>query len=290
MTIRNLGDVYSAVDAGRIHIQRFYKTASTTGDGQWIDWAYASGQPAYDARIGTALAFNPFVASRNDAIYFPGIDSAHERRILEITLHTIAGGASQATLSAQVYDLLGVYPLIDGDSTDEQLLDNALTLPRYADGAGVVAVLVNHVAPMLAAANGVMTYVDAAGVDRTSSIRVALTGQNKAASAIAGGGGAGAACPLGMGTVGGGVRRINSIQFAAAPGGLFAVYLLKPLMTIHNNDGLLTAEKTPTEKAFTASGLRMPRVYDGAHLGFFIMPNGGGRSVSMFGDITFIWG
>lgn len=290
MAIRSLSDVYSAFDAGRVHVQRFYKTASTTGDGQWIDWSYASGQPAYDARIGTALAFNPFVAARNDAIHFPGIGAGQERRILEVTLHTIAGGTNQATLSAQLYDLIGVYPLIDGDSTDEQILDNSNPLPRYADGSGIVAVLVNHVAPMLAAADGVMTYVDANGAPQSHAIRVALTGQNKVASAVAGGGGNGAACSLGMSALGGGVRQINSIQFSAAPGGLFAIYLIRPLMKIHNNDGLLTAEKTPTEKSFANAGLNMPRVYDGAHLGFFVMPNGGGRSVSMFGDVTFIWG
>jgi hypothetical protein len=62
-------------------------------------------------------------------------------------------------------------------------------------------------------------------------------------------------------------------------------------MTLTNNDGNLVAEKIWTEKCSCAhNAWQMPRVYDGAHLGFFFMPNGGARTVSIFGDMTFIWG
>lgn len=292
MPIRSAGDIAQAFEDGRWHLQRVFKNASTTGDGQWIDWAFASGQPAFDARIGTAGAFNPFVAQRNDAVWFPSIDPTHERRLQSVTLATVAGGTGQTQCSAWVYDLLGVYPLIDGDSTDEQAFDNSLPLPRYESGQGVVCALVNHVAPMLTAADGVISYTDAAGVDRTAlPFRAALTGQNKVVSALAGGGGAGAPANVGLALPGGGVRRVNSLQFSSAPGGLFALYMMRLLQPIANHDGNGTADKIATERCNVAlNAWHLPRIFDGAHLGLLLMPSGGARTVSVFGDFTFIWG
>ena len=289
MPIASLRDINESFNEGRTHTQRFFKNASTTGDLQWIDWAFASGQPAYDARIGTAGTFNPIVAGRNDAIFFPPIEEGQHRHIVGLNVRTLAGGTGQAVCSMILYDLLGVYPLIDGDSTDEQIMDNSSPLPRYASGEGVLAVMVNHVSPMLAAANGSMNYTDDAGASKTTAIRVALTGQNKIVTANAATGGLGGfGIPLASGSKG--IRSVDSVTFTGAPGGLFAIYMVKPIVTILNNDGVLTAEKVFTEKCLCAhNGWNMPRIYDGAHLGFFMMPNGSAKAVSVFGDATFVW-
>lgn len=287
--ISSIKDVVDANNAGRIHYQRFYKTASTTGDTQWIDWSYASGQPAYDARIGDALTFTPFVASRNDAIYFPGKNSDQQRVILDITLQTTAGGASQVSLDSVVYDLVGVYPLIDGDSTDEQPMDNTQTLPRYTDGKGLIPVLVNQVAPLVTNSTGTMEYVDSADQTQTVTFAVANTGVNKVVSGVSGNSIGALSLPM-MGSAGG-IKQVNKITFNTAPGGLFAIYLVRPLTTICNNDGVSSGSKIATEKGmYNRNGWSFPEVYDGAWLGFFIRPNGGTRTVSMFGGITFIWG
>ena len=187
MSIRSLSDTNSAYDDGRFHVQRFYKANNTAvADGRWIDWAYAAGQPAYDSRIGTAGKFNPYVAARNDAIWFPDIPSGMHRHMKRIVLRTQASGTNQATTDAILYDLLGVYPLIDGDSTDAQDFTNDDPLPRYADGVGIFPVLVNHVAPALAAATGTMVYDDHTGAERTTPIGVSLAVQNTVASQYGG--------------------------------------------------------------------------------------------------------
>jgi hypothetical protein len=290
MPIRSISDVLAAHDAGRVHTQRFFKNAGTTGDGQWHDWAFASGQPGYDARIGVAGQFNPFIATKNDAIYFPDIPAGQHRHLSEITLRTLAGGASQVTLDGVLYDLLGVYPLVDGDSTDPQEFDNSLLLPRYSTGESIFPVIVNHVAPVIANANGTLNYTNSDGVSKSAAFTLFAAGQNKVCSAAFG---SNAACsitlPLASGDIG--VRSIQSVQFAAAPGGLFSIYLVRSLTTIQNNDGRAVAEKIFTEKQLCQlNAWHMPRIYDGAHLGFFIRPNGGARSFSMFGTATFIWG
>ena len=145
--IDSYGAVLSAFDEGRVHTQSFLKNNGTFGDLHWQDWAMSSGKPAYDARIGQSGAFNPVVAQGNDALYFPGIGTGMERRLAMITLNPRASNSAQATVQFYLYDLVGTYPLIDGDSTDPQDFDNTRTLPRYADGEGLRLVLVNHVAP-----------------------------------------------------------------------------------------------------------------------------------------------
>jgi hypothetical protein len=290
MAIRKMADVASAFDEGRFHQQRFYKGALTAGDTHWQDWSYGAGQPSYDARIGTAGQFNPYNAQRNDAIYFPSINSDQNRHLTGITLQTVASGTNQSSVDVIVYDLLGVYPLIDGDSTDEQLFDNTETLPRYTDGKGVVAVMVNHVSPMIATTTAIMKYNDTDDIEKTVTVGVHLTGQNRVVSGIGGTLSVGSfALPFAAGSQG--CKTINSLQFASAPGGLFAIYLLKPLTTTMNCDGNLTTDKIATEKEFSFNNaFHFPEIFDGAWLGMFLRPNGGARTInSVFGHMTFIW-
>lgn len=287
--IRSIADMRDAYDAGRVHTQRFLKNAGTTGDTYWQDWSYASGQPAYDARIGTALAFTPSIAARNDAIYFPPIPSTQTRHLASVTLRSGASGTGQVVFNSVIYDLLGVYPLIDGDSTDLQSLDNTLTLPRYQDGIGVMAVLVNHVAPQTATATGTYVYTGSDDVQYTKSFAVINAGQNKICSeqGTASGGAIGMATNSGVR----GIKHVDSITFTTPPGGLFAIYLVRIIGTVSNHDGMSTAEKCATEKCFCReNGMMMPIIYDGAWLGFFYRPNGGARTDTLFGDFTFVWG
>lgn len=292
MAIRSVKDVVDAHEAGRVHTQRFFKNAGGTFANVWQDWSFASGQPAYDARIGNALAFNAFVASRNDAIYFPPMPAGMERRLEYVDFATVAGGTGQSTVEFQLYDLIGVYPLIDGDNIDLQEMDNTVTLPRYTDGAGVFPVLVNHIAPALSQANMTVNYTNSAGVAKSVVWRTTLAGQNNVAYTTSGSGTNG---PLYCALDGGdnGVRSIDNIQFDVAPGGLWAVYLVKPLVSMADRTGTTAAvtQKGPCEKAFMLTNAwHMPEVKDGAWLGFFYMTAGTARSVAMHGNLTFVWG
>jgi hypothetical protein len=128
MAIRSLSDLQASFDAGKFHVQRFQKNAGTAHAKIWADPTFASGQPAYDAHVGSPATFTPCVAQKNDAIYFPGIGTGEERYLAEAQMW-----ASQATFNGPIsvvfFDLLGYYPLIDGDSTDTQAFDNTQPLP-----------------------------------------------------------------------------------------------------------------------------------------------------------------
>lgn len=294
MPIRSLADVQAAHDAGRVHVQRFYKGSLVNlADSHWQDWAYAPGQPAYDARIGIANEFNPFVATRNDAIWFPDIGAGQHRYLSEVVLRTQASNTGQIYTDGVVYDLLGVYPLIDGDSTDIQAFTNDNPLPRYVDGVGVFPVLVNHIAPIVAAAPGIVTYTDHNDVERAISFRASLTGAGRVCS-CGNNGSAASIGPISLPLTAGsrGVKNITSIQFTSAPGGLYAIYLYKPLTTIINNDGFGETQKLATVKPMLQRhAWHMPRIYDGAHLGMFLRTGAGGRAIaSIYGHMEFIWG
>jgi hypothetical protein len=293
--LRSIRDVVDATQgAGRVHLQRFYKVAGLAGDSLWQDWAYATGQPGVDARVGNALEFTPFVATKNKAIWFPDIAAGQERRILEVNVCSTAGGASQASCCFMLYDLVGVYPLIDGDSVDAQIMDNTQPYPRYADSESVIPVLVNHVSAQLQVGTGVYSYVSRAGntfTDVPFGVVNAGLGKSAAASSQAGTATLGTfGMPLGGNS--GGVARITSLQFLTPPSGLWAIYMVRPLMKINNNDGMLVAgSKCASEKRLIQhNACSMPLIYDGAHLGFFYMPVGGGRTVAIAGHITFVWG
>lgn len=295
MAIRSVSDVLAAHDEGRTHVQRFYKGSLVNlADGQWQDWAYAPGQPGYDARIGVSGRFNPFVAVRNDAVWFPDVEPGQTRHLSEVVLRTTASNTGQTTVDCVVYDLVGVYPLIDGDSVDEQPLTNDDPLPRYADGTGVFPVLVNHVAPVVTNAPGVMTYTGHDGVQRTSGFGVNLTGPGRVCSSGYSTGviGGGLSLPLAGGVRG--VRSVDALQFTTAPGGLFSLYMYKPLLTVTNvgGGGILAVRGPATVKsAFGQHAWHAPRVHDGAHLGMFLRSAAGGRAISsVFGHFEFIWG
>lgn len=281
-------DIALAFDEGRAHSQRVFKNAGTTGDGQWHDWSFASGQPAYDARIGTALELTPFIAGGNDAVFFPGIPSGMERRLAGMDMVFMPSGGSTTSVDFALYDLLAVYPLIDGDNTDTQDMDNTAALPRYADAQ---AVLVNHVAPGLAAAGAVVEYVNQDGAVKSVTWRAPLLGQNKVNYTTAG---AGTSGPLFCGLAGGdtAIRQINSITFTTAPGGLWAIYMVRPLARFGNygSNGSGLPSAVAEISVAMKDGFRLPLIRDGAWLGLFLMPAAGARAYSLHGQFHFIWG
>lgn len=293
MPIQSVKDINDAFAAGRFHTQRFLKNAGGVGDGRWRDWSYVGGQPVYDGRIGNSATLTPFIASRNDAIYFPSIAADQNRHLTGLRVYVVSGGANQQTVSFEMYDLLAVYPLLDGDSTDLQVMDNTASLPRYSDGVGVRAVLVNHISPALIAGSlCTISYTDADDVARSLICYTTLDGAETAAWTLVPAG-TSAGGMLYLPTVGRGVKKIDSLQFSSAPGGLWVVYLLRPIARVdwHGGVNVTTPATVMAEKCFCATeSFNLPRIHDGANLGFFYMANGGSRSVTLFGTSSFIWG
>ncbi len=273
---RGTASIEDAFEQGRSHTQRLIKSAVAASGARWTDWAFASGQPAYDPRIGTALAFVPQRASANEHIYAGQFTS--EKHLLSATLRADGAGGP---ISVLLFDLLGYYPLIDGDSTEYQPLDNTLPLPRCTDGTGVLPVLVSSVAPAIVTSTAVISYTDANGVQRTSPPFGVATGSspgqvlNTPSSAATSTGGIG--IPL-SGSIYG-VRSVSGIQYTTAPGGLQCLYLVRPITTFTCNGNQYLA----TERFFPNS----PALPDGCALNLFFYQQTS-ASTSFFGHLTFI--
>lgn len=286
MAIRSLKDIHAAYEEGRWHTQRFTKNAGTAHSTQWADPTFASGQPAYDAHVGAPLAFTPAIATKNDSIWFPGIASGQERY-----LHTASFWTNQSTFngsgSVYLFDLVGFYPLIDGDSADTQAFDNTLTLPRYTSGDGLQLVIVNHVAPAIQNGIALLEYVDSSGNPQSTTITIPNNGVNLVCSAPSAT--ANVAGPVGCALANGtrGIQQLTNLTYTVPPGGLHCAYLIKPLGTCALGDNLLLREKD----FYLHNGLAMPRIHDGAWLGWFDMIGAGtARTVAWYGDFSFIWG
>jgi len=284
MAIRSLSDVNAAYAEGRFHQQRYFKNASTNS-GNWTDQSFSSGQPGYDARVGTANVFTPVIATKNDAIWFPDILAGQERYLERVEMRNTRG----ATMSQYVFDLLGYYPLIDGDSTDLVEMDNTATLPRYQDGKGVFAVFVSYIAPSIQTGLVDLVYTDSA--DQTRSVRFDIQSPTATGGVVVSGarnttGSTECAIHIPL-PLGSGIKNIQSLQYVTPPGGLHCIYLIKPLCTLASNDSGIAVEKS----FLTQKGFAMPRIYDGAAINIFSRQAGGtSAGASMFGMFNFIWG
>jgi len=282
--LRTLGDFNAAFTEGRWHSQRFLKNAGINTNNRWIDWTFASGQPLYDAKTGTAGSFTPLNASKNDAIWFPGIGAGMERRLTNMTVRSSTGGGPGSII---IFDLLGYYPLVDGDSPDTQLFDNTATLPRYADGKGVIPVLVSSVAPSTQDGIGTMTYIGADDVERASpAFRYQNTSLNGVVCTVPGNVAPGEGA-IGLPMVGvSGCKAITSLTYTQPPGGLAAIYMIRVLGTMLFNGN----QSLATEKQFLLhNGLQAPRIFDGAYINLFYR-YGTAAPADFFGEATFAWG
>jgi hypothetical protein len=287
MAIRCLRDINEAFANGRWHLQRFIKNAGSSYTTQWADAGFQSGHPPANARIGIPLEFTPVEAERNQYIWFPGINSSETRYLASVTMRS-----NQSTFNSYasivLFDLVGYYPMIDGDNDEEQTLDNTETLPRYTTGDGLALVFVNHVNAGTQNGVAVVSYTNSAGTSQSTTVAVSNNGLNLVGS------GTGSTAATQTGAIGcalangaKGVRSVQSVRFSTMPGGLWCLYLIKKLATVVGGDNTVAVEK----EFFSTAGCRLPIIPDGAAISWFSRIGGStARTVTWFGNFVFVWG
>lgn len=286
MSIKAFGKMGQAVaQTGSYHYQYVFKTTPTPSTaGFFVDLNQTSGTPKYNAFAGTQQAFNVLEGAGNGGVYVGPYESGKTKHLL--TWQALNSNTSANTTSPdQVFlcDYLGFYPLIDCDDLDPQIMDNTQTLTRYDDGNGVRIVAIVQ-APVATTASLAITYTDQDDVSRAStfniiagaSIGVCATGTGTASAA----GSATAFWPLVGGSTG--VKKIDSVQFAASAGGFICLALVKPLASIR-----LIEANVPVEKTFGVNDLTPPEIKSGAYLNFLIQRSGTGAG-SLRSQLVFI--
>ena len=258
----NIRRFAQSLENGRTHVGHCRKVPSQASTaGWWVDLSMAGGNP-----LPNYYASEPLVRAtlNGDRGIWHGDDkSPSTMHLTELALATPTAGLVGAY---KLLDYVAYYPFIDGDSTDEQAMDNTLAMPRYADGDGVLAMLV-ATAPTTGAGVFSYSYVDSDGNAQTSPTITCSTAVANIASivtsqqAVASGGRP--FLPMASGSKG--IRSITSLTYSVANGGNAALVLVKPLA--HHT---ILEVNTPHEMQFVSGRAGAPRVYDGAYLGLIM--------------------
>ncbi len=278
---RNLGEYSNALTQGRVHTCSFRKVPSQASTaGWWVDYSMASGNP-----VPNYYAATPLVASALDG--FKGIFHGDDKSPASMHLVSLSIATQTAAMVGRftMLDYLLFYPFVDCDDTDVQVMDNTTTLPRYTDGAGVMAMAV-VVAPTTGGGSFTFTYINQDGVEKVSPVQAC----NSVSSSIATvettqqavGDRSGPYLRLAGGDTG--IRSIVSAQFTVANGGLISLVLVKPLINI-----AIREINTPAEVMCVAKLPGAPRVYDGAYLNLIGNVAGSVAAGTFAGLATFAW-
>ncbi len=291
---KGIAEVVNAEIEGKVsdYIWRKSPTQTTTA-GIWFDLAMSPGMPTpkywFDATPLTAKAISQSV---DGGLYHRTSNTSKFIRKITTTANSTST-TNPSPINAILCDYLLYYPSIDDGTTDEQVMTNIVSLPRYSTGEGVM---------MMAVTTGTRTggqtfsvkYTNSQG--QTGRISKTVT-QNTAAyvGAITTSStnvveGASWMIPLQDGDTG--VRAVESVTMNGIDVGLFSIILVKPLcQTCFRECQISTAGtiNTPYEKDFLMLTSDLPRVFDDAYLNFIVLPQNSLATTTLIGNLKIIW-
>lgn len=254
-----------------------------TVSGYWFDLSMSPGNPVPQYYIGAVGTATQMKQSTDGGLWHGANVSPKTKYLRQIT--TRSTSATSLPINMMLLDYLMFYSFIDEGITDEQLLINSVSLPRYTDGNGVQVMAVS-LASRTGGKQFIINYTNSNGVSGRISkpvIQNAITiNGNIVTSSPASNLTSGMFIPLQDGDTG--VRSIESVTMLGGDVGLFALVLVKPLVQITVRE--LT---TVYEKDFLLLGGIIPKIEDDAFLGFITQPTGSMAGIGVFGDLKVIW-
>lgn len=269
----------------------FATTAHTIG--MWYSLFRGTGNPPADTILGTGtnLAFQALTDATANATGIPhggnvGGGTGY-KHLLNAAAQTAA--ATTAPCVLMLVDLLGFYPITTCTLTTAQALNNTVTLPRYADGAGVQAFITPSTVMGAGAPNITLTYTNSANVASRVTPATLPSGLTAApvTSIVYSGTGAGKYGPF-VPLVGGdaGIRSVQSIQLSATyTSGVLNLVLCKPLCTLP-----ITTLGVTCERDLVNQFMSMPKIFDGACLSFLMLAGQATPVASaLSGHLEFAW-
>lgn len=244
--------------------------AAAYAAGRWYNTFTLAGNPSAGSYTGTALAATQLSDATSGAWYHGGNVSTDTKHLLN--LEAVTAVATGVPSWLVLVDLLLYYPQINMNSATAQTLTNGATLPRYTSGAGVMAFLEITTTAGATAHNISMSYTNQASTAgralsttvscTASAIPPHITHSGTAAANF------GPFLPLAAGDQG--IQSVQSVTISAASGaGQAALVLCKPLAKIP-----LTTVSVAGGRDFLFNMPSLPRIQDGACLGFLIFTGG----------------
>lgn len=283
----NTRELAGSQETGRSSIFTWRKSPSqATTIGIWNDLSMAPGNP-----VPNYYASAPLVAATlpgREGMFYGGDVSPGTRHLSRLMALTTT--ATALPLNLRLLDYVLYYPFVDMSTTDEQVMDNTVPLPRYTDGEGLQIMVVVTNSP--GAPTGLTFTCSYTNQDGT-------TGRTATGTFGAG---------VVTGTIGttdrtqstnvnhlspflqlqegdSGVRSIESFTMVSGTDvGLVALVLVKPIAN-HNLRGI----DAPVEIDYLTDFPSMPRIVDGAYLNFIACPAGALNATAIHGTIETVW-
>lgn len=295
--INGIKDVVDAELQGRMRNYVWRKTPSqTTTIGIWFDLAMSPGMPTPKYWFDAAPLIAKAIYQSTDGGFFHGANVSPGSKFLRsMTIQANSTSTTNASpINAVLLDYLLYYPSIDDGTTDEQIMDNTVTLPRYTDGKGV---------QMMAVTTGLRT--------GGKTFQVKYTNQNGVTGRLSGVVTQNAATfigsitnsdrainnstswmiPLADGDTG--VRAVESVtMISGVDVGLFSIILVRPLAQICFRESQISTAgtiNTPNEKDFLIPTGELPLIYDNAYLNMVVLPQASLATTILIGDLKVIW-
>jgi hypothetical protein len=289
--------VESSYTEGRNSVAYVRKvSAIASAAGFWVDLSMTPGNPKPNFYVGNEKECTVPSLWYKSGIWHGGNVAPSDKYLHKILL--LGTAAAVAPAQFILCDYLMYYPLIDMDSTDEQLLKNygatvttttdplLPSLPRYTDGMGVRAFLV-ATNPYVGGAQFQISYTNHLGesgristiqTSNTSTFIGTLVNSNNAGTA----GSYQVFIPLKEGDLG--IRSIQSITFVVPNGGLACLVLVRPIATIATREPNICCEID-----FIKDKPSLPRIYDGAYLSFLCNSSATLAAIPIVSEMSFIW-
>lgn len=250
----------------------FATTAHTAGS--WYSLFRGGGNPGADTILGTGtnLAFQALTDTTANATGIPHGGNVNGGVGYKVLLNAAAQTAAATTAPCvlMLVDLLGFYPITSVTTITAQTLNNTVTLPRYANGAGVQAFLTPSTVMGAATPNLSINYTNsAATAGRVTPATLPIGNTAAPVTQIVysgtGAGKYGPFMPLQAGDAG--IRSVQSVTISASyVSGVLNLVLCKPLLTLPITTLGVTAERDLVNQIAS-----MPKVYDGACLAWLML-------------------
>lgn len=283
MGFRNLREYkQKVIDGGQAHSSTFRKTTTTAaGVGSWFDGSTMFGHPVTNFYASTPLK-GEYLLGREGIQTGPSVSPAKKY------LKRVTAMCTVAPINLLLTDTLLYYPFIDGDSTDEQFLDNTNPITRATTGQGLNVYMVSQGA-FTGGAEFFINYTNQNGVSGRLS-KICKSNVAAIAGTVISSGATGGVfnntwfIPLADGDTG--LRSVESVTFLTANGGIFALVICCDLGTLSIREANVPAEKD----YFLDTGFNMPVIEDNSYLSFLVLPNASIASAPIYGSIQTVWG
>lgn len=283
--MNSIRELVNAELNGKVRRYGCRKTPSqATTAGVWFDLAMSPGNPPPKYWFDAAPLVAKAVYQSTDGGFFHGAAVTPDTKYLRLfTAQTVTVTALPLTL--WLCDYLLYYPSVDDGTTDPQVMDNTVTLPRYTDGKGVQMVAIT-VAARTGGQQFYVTYTNSDGVaGRVSQIctQNAVTSIGTVATSATAVQASGNPF-IGLQAGDSGVRLIESVTMLGGDVGLMSLVLVKPIGTT-----LIRGIDAVVEKDFYLTQNELPIIEDNAFICALCLPQGSLAATAIIGNLKCVW-